>query len=123
MGNRIKGTFPFSAGGADYVMQFTANGMCALEDVTGTSATAFLKDLEEAGDNLSFKSARLLFWAGLQEHHEGISQNEAGKIITDLGGLVPALELAGKAVQASLPTGSPDKGAAGGAAGNGQATP
>ncbi|MBY6163968.1 hypothetical protein KUV73_24005 [Mameliella alba] len=117
MANRIRGVFPFEAGGESYVMQYTANGMCALEDTTGQTATAFLQGLDAAGENLSFRDARLLFWAGLQEHHEGLTLHQAGKIMTALGGIVPAMEMTAQAVQASMPEAK----TADGAAGNGKA--
>jgi len=113
MGNQIKGKFSFKAKGETFALQYTANAMCELEDATGKSATAFLQRLENtAKEDLSFSDVRLLFWAGLQEHHAGLTVKDAGDLITGLGGIVAALELVGKAVAASMPA-APKAGAGG----------
>ena len=109
MTNKVRGKVDFEVDGTSYSLHFTANGMCELEDAAGCNAMAFLKRLESsAADNLSFGDVRLLFWAGLQEHHPEMSVRDAGALITEMGGIATALDLTGQAVADSMP--KPDKG-------------
>jgi hypothetical protein len=111
MTNRIRGKVDFDVDGASYSLHFTANGMCELEAAAGCSAMAFLKRLEaSAGDDLSFGDVRLLFWAGLQEHHPDMTVRDAGALMTDMGGIATAMELTGRAVADSMP--KPNEGGA-----------
>ncbi|WP_136441634.1 GTA-gp10 family protein [Pacificoceanicola onchidii] len=104
MSNPIRGKIDFDVDGETYSLQYTANGMCELEDAVGCTAMAFLNKLESAGEaNLSFKDIRLLFWAGLQEHHPNMSVREAGALMTKAGGIAAAMEMTGKAVADSMP--------------------
>ncbi|QBF32144.1 GTA-gp10 family protein [Thalassococcus sp. S3] len=104
MSNKVKGKIDFDVDGETYTLQFTANGFCELEAESGLTPGQFLKRLEDRGDeDLSFKDVRLLFWAGLQEHHEDLTQRDAGRLITDIGGIVVALEKLGEAVNLSMP--------------------
>lgn len=109
MSNLVTGKIDFEAGGARYALHFTANGMCELEAAAGCTTMAFLRRLDgSAAADLSFTDVRLLFWAGLQEHHPELDVRAAGKVMTALGGLDKAMELVGRAVSASLP--GPDGG-------------
>jgi Phage tail tube protein, GTA-gp10 len=109
MSNTVRGKIDFEVGGSSYSLHFTANGMCELEDAAGCSAMAFLKRLEaSAADDLSFGDVRLLFWAGLQEHHPELTVRDAGALMTSVGGIGGAMELAGRAVAESMP--KPDDG-------------
>lgn len=103
MSNVIKGKFDFEVEGETYHLQFSVNGMCALESAAGCGAQAFLKRLEQASkdENLSFGDVRLLFCAGLQEHHEGLTAVQAGRLITQMGGIGPAMDLVGRSLAAA----------------------
>ncbi|HCO90501.1 MAG TPA: hypothetical protein DIT40_05965 [Alphaproteobacteria bacterium] len=103
MGNQIKGRVDFECGAVTYSLQFTANGLCELESEAGCSAIVFLKKLDAAGEDLNFSDIRLLFWAGLQEHHPDLTLRDAGRVITDLGGLEPAMTLVEQAVTLAFP--------------------
>ncbi|MFW2541533.1 GTA-gp10 family protein [Primorskyibacter sp. 2E107] len=103
MSNRIRGRHDFEADGKTWSLHFTANGMCELEDAVGCGVLAFLKRIEAAGEDISFRDVRLLFWAGLQEHHPDIDLRGAGALITALGGIAQAMELTGQAVADSMP--------------------
>jgi len=109
MTNKVRGKIDFEVDGTSYSLHFTANGMCELEEAAGCNAMAFLKRLEaSAAENLSFGDVRLLFWAGLQEHHPEMSVRDAGALMTAMGGIAKAMELTGQAVADSMP--KPDEG-------------
>lgn len=117
MGNAVKGIVDITVGEKTYKLQYSANGMCELESVAGCSAMKFLKTLQDnAKEDLSFGDVRLLFWAGLQEHHPQMTVRDAGKLITDMGGIAFAMQKAGEAVGLSMP----DPQAAEGGAGKGK---
>ncbi len=117
MTNIIKGKFDFVAAGKTYSLQFTANGMCELEAAANCSTMAFLKRMEANAENdLSFIDVRLLFWAGLQEHHPELTVKDAGRIVQDMGGLAEAMTLAGQAVQSGMPQDESGGNASGGKA-------
>ena len=112
MSNKVKGKLDFEVDGTSYALHFTANGMCELEDAAGCNAMAFLSRMEvQAAGDLSFGDVRLLFWAGLQEHHPDMTVRDAGALMTELGGIAKAMELTGQAVADSMP--KPDDGGKG----------
>jgi hypothetical protein len=118
MGNKVRGQTDFEVGDSTYSLHFTANGMCELEAAAGCSTMAFLKRLDEAAasSDLSIGDVRLLFWAGLKEHHPEITVQQAGSLMQELGGIDKAMALAGEAVAASMPKSEED-----GSAGKGKA--
>ncbi|WP_299933352.1 GTA-gp10 family protein [uncultured Pelagimonas sp.] len=120
MGNKVMGQFDLPAGDKTYKIEFTPNGWCELEDVVGCGTMEFLKRLEEAEEKLNFRDVRLLMWAGLIEHHDGITLKDAGRVIKDAGGLEVVFQKLGEAVKASMPQGK-DSGGDGGS-GNAEGT-
>lgn len=109
MTNKIRGKVDFEVGGKVWSLHYTTNGMCELESAAGCGAMQFLQRLETtSAQSLSFGDVRLLFWAGLQEHHPEVTVRDAGALITDLGGIGQAMDLTGQAVADSLP--EPDSG-------------
>lgn len=105
MANAVKGQKSFEVDGQTYLIEFTPNGFCELEDKTGKATMAFLVDLGEAAEGaaLRFRDVRLLFWAGLQEHHPDLSEREAGRLMRALGGLVDAMSVIQDAIALSMP--------------------
>ena len=102
MANRERGTVTIAAGGKDYLLQFTTNAMCELEDATGKSITAVVAELSDEANPPGMKLLRTLLWAGLTEHQAGIDIKDAGAICDDigmdkLGGVI------GDALQAAFP--------------------
>ncbi|WP_407496849.1 hypothetical protein [Pseudooceanicola sp. MF1-13] len=112
MANATKGQKAVEAGGQTYIIEFSANGFCELEDATGKSTMQFLTDLDAQAqaEDVRFKDVRLLFWAGLQEHHEGLSQRDAGRIMKEVGGFEKAMTLIQDAVTLALPQAPDDTG-------------
>ena len=107
MANKLRGEVPFQVEGQDYTLSFGINSLCALEDKLGKTVTEIGALF---GSNMGIRELRAVFWAGLQDHHEGTSEQQAGKLMTALGA-ARAGEVIGEAFVAAFPE------AAGGKAG------
>lgn len=87
----MRGEVRFSAGGADHVLRYTTNRICAMEAGTGRR----IQDMAGAvGDDASFSVSvlRTLLAYGLD-----VSESVAGDLMDDLG-----LDLAGQLVGRAL---------------------
>lgn len=105
MTENLKGEVRFTALGKDWKMHMTVNGLCALEEAVGVGFQDFLAGFGKSTETgkMRIGDIRRLFWAGLQEHHEDVDLQTAGRMITDLGGIEPAQELLAAAVAAAFP--------------------
>jgi hypothetical protein len=83
MGNRYRAEVTFSAGDVPYTLSYSWNAAASFEEASGKTLTAALDELSR--QELSAVSARALLWAGLREHHAGISLERAGRLIDELG--------------------------------------
>lgn len=103
---KIKGEVAFAANGADYVLLFSVNAICTLEERFDASVQAIVESLK---DGARLSTIRTLFWAGLSDYHP-MTELQAGELISQLpGGAVQAVALVGEAFDAAF--GSPAKGA------------
>lgn len=101
MANRQKGEVAFDACGKSYVLCFSANALCELEDVIGVGV-AKIGDLLSNPETLTLKNVRAVLWAGLTDHHSGIDLKVAGAIIDDVG-MFRAVELIAAGLSAAFP--------------------
>lgn len=103
------------AGGESYKLRFSTNAIIEFEEAYGDSVMAFGQKMnagvpDENGNvdpnapQIRFKELRLLVWAALQEHHEDISEKEAGAIIDKAGGMRAAFEVANGALADAMPS-------------------
>ena len=83
MANPIKGEVGFEADGEAYTLSFGINALCSLEDALGMSVQKVGAELQ--ADGLKLKTLRTVFWAGLQDRHEGVTEREAGDLMDGLG--------------------------------------
>lgn len=101
MANRVKGEVGFEVDGEDYVLLLDFNALCDLEDdLPGL--------MDGTAEIRSPKAIRRVFHAGLQAHHEGLTEREAGVLIQGLG-----LERAGQLVKESFAASFPEQGGKG----------
>lgn len=99
-------------GGEGWKLAFTTNGMCAYEEETKKPFTSVSEALSDASHGrLSVRALRTILWAGLQEHHEGTTMRDAGKVL-DASGMTAAGKAIGDAIRLAFPEEKP-------AAGNG----
>jgi len=82
MANPLKGEVGFEVEGQAYVLVLDFNALCTLEDALDLGIVEIVTQLqtEVRGGFL-----RALFWAGLQEHHSGLNEKAAGRLIGALG--------------------------------------
>lgn len=96
----MRGRISFEAGGESYVLHYSHNAICRLEEASGKSLGQLTRELEAMGENLSVRSVRLLFWGGLPE---GTTLDQAGEIMDGVG-LQGAGDLIAKGVAAAFPS-------------------
>lgn len=89
MANKSKGQISFDADGKTYILQFTINSLCELEDKALSTINRFA-------------STRAMMWAGLLKNHPSISLQEAGDLI-EITGLTKAGDLIGEAFKLAFP--------------------
>lgn len=76
----VDGGVAFDAGGKPYVMRFTANALCLLEDKTESKMIDIGAEIDFG---LSMTTLRAMFWAGCGEANMTLAQ--AGEMIDALG--------------------------------------
>lgn len=97
MANRFKGEVSFDCGDKPYIMRFSANALCELEDALGMGVNAVATQMSDPS-TMRLTMVRTVFWAGLRDHHPDVTLHQAGEIITDLS-LTKAMELVSKAFE------------------------
>jgi hypothetical protein len=97
--NPVKGEVPFEASGQTYTLLYDFNAICAVEEVFDLPITEIGKKM---ADGMRAGDLRKLIAAGLQQHHPGVSDLQAGEIIGAIGAQVAAEKLA-EAMQAAFP--------------------
>lgn len=102
MNNRQDGEVGFEADGKQYVMRYSIDAICRLEEVAGKGIVAISKELLDP-DKMKMSTVRMVFWAGLVEHHPGITLREAGDLIPKAGGMNGVKTMLTAAFGASFP--------------------
>lgn len=97
MGNPHRGEVTFKVADAEYVLKFSTNAICELEDRLDKSLNVIVANMERLA------TVRALLWAGLRAHHPDVTLPQAGEII-DRSGMAAATEAIGKALNAAFPT-------------------
>jgi len=64
--------------GKEYKIEFDINSGCDMEDKGGKSIGVIVND---ALNNLSLTSNRLLLWGGLRKHYPDLTLNDVGKLL------------------------------------------
>jgi tail tube GTA-gp10-like protein len=102
MANPVKGEVEFALGKKVYTLKFSTNAMCELETALGGNVVELAHSMSDPA-KMSIRTIRTVFWAGLRDHHEAVSEHEAGRLMDDLG-LVEASQLIAKAFSLAFPT-------------------
>ena len=82
MGNAIKGEVSFEAGGRTYVLVYSIDALCALEERLDISVTEIGQAM---GKTMRLGFLRALFWAGLRERQPEVTEKAAGELIPLIG--------------------------------------
>ena len=98
----VNGIATVDVEGQTYRLVFGINALVALEESLDLKIDQLAAALG-GQDGVSFKLLREVFWASLQEHHEGITKMEAGSLMTAIGGIDKSSALIMKAFKAAFP--------------------
>jgi hypothetical protein len=101
MGNIHRGDIEFTVDKKVYTLRYSINAMCDLEERLGQSVVE-VGTLMSDPAKLSMSVIRSIFWAGLRDHHEAITETEAGRIMSALG-IVEASQMIAKAFASAFP--------------------
>lgn len=101
MANQHKGEVAFKAGEESYTLSYSANAYCELEDALGMDVNGIIQ-MVGASATVKLSTLRIIFWKGLEDHHEGISFDEAKRILKKLNAADMGT-LMGKAIVLSMP--------------------
>jgi hypothetical protein len=101
MANPNRGSVALQVGDRAYTLSYSINALCELEDLLDQPVAAIVKAIQKP-DELRMHSVRALLWAGLQDHHEGLTVKEAGMIISEAG-VQAAVAKAGEAFRLAFP--------------------
>ena len=99
MSNSLFGKYDIRTDDKVWSLHFSINALCALEDEIGAGRAVDIQTL--IGESPSVSTLRTLFWAGLLEHHPGVSKEEAGRIMSTLG-LIRSTEIVTQALLAAF---------------------
>lgn len=81
--DNAKGETRFESGGKGYILKFTFNAFCDLEDAFDMSIQQILKKLEASSKkgDFSLRDMRTMMLYGLKHFHSEIDIKQAGQII------------------------------------------
>lgn len=96
--NPIKGEVAFEAGGQRYVLLLDFNVLIAIEQELGVKAPDLSDFIGKPMDPVTF---RTLFRVALNELQPDLTDHDAGRLITAVGGVQAALSLIAQALVAA----------------------
>lgn len=100
MANQERGELGFECGERRFVLKYSVNALCELEDALGMSIRQFASLFKEP-DSIRLKQVRAAMWSGLLEKQPGITQQQAGAIIEEIT-MMRAMDLVGQAMKAAF---------------------
>ena len=97
------GGVSFDAKGQSYTLRYSVDAICALEDACGGKGIVAISQVLQDATKISMTLMRKVMWAGLRDHHPSVDIKSAGDLIQAVGGLMPAVDIIGRAFQAAFP--------------------
>lgn len=99
--NVVRGHLGFEVGGKTYTFAFSTNALCAVEDHFNLTS---IDELDKViGAKPSLRQIRTLFRIGLTDADPNMTDDEAGKIMDEVGGLEPSAQLVMQALTNAFP--------------------
>jgi hypothetical protein len=99
--NPLKGETELKAGEETYILALSINELVRLEQLLDVGIIEIAEWFNDA-KRIRVGNMRAILWAALQRHHEGVTLEQAGDIISAVG-LGVIVDTLGTAVQASFP--------------------
>lgn len=100
--NPNKGEIELQAGDKSYVLRYSIDAICSIEERTGKN---FLRVVAEMNNSatMTVTMMREILHAGLAEHHPEVTLKEAGELLVAAGGVVGAMKKVNSAFEAAFP--------------------
>jgi hypothetical protein len=102
MANLQKGEVSLPAGEQTYILSYSVNAFCHLEEADGRTFGEIIQELMDP-KKVSIRQLRQFVHAGLLDHHPDLSLTDAGRIIMLAGGVNAVMEAVGRGLESSLP--------------------
>ena len=102
MANPHKGEVELKAGDKRYILRFSIDAICALEEATGKSFPVLAVEMSDPA-KFTVSLVRQILFAGLTTEHPDITLREAGEIILEAGGLIEVMGKVGEAFELAFP--------------------
>lgn len=102
MANPHKGEIELQAGDESYVLRYSIDAICTLEDQLDKGFPAIAAEMGNP-DKMRISSVRQVLLAGLRENHPQITLKQAGELIVSAGGAVVVLGKVAEAFAAAFP--------------------
>lgn len=84
MANPHKGEVGFEVDGKEWVLRYSANALCTLEDELDMGTAALVAELQKP-DGVRMATLRTVFWAGLQDRQQDVTREQAGELMSEIG--------------------------------------
>lgn len=101
MANPHRGQVALHAGDDTYTLSFSVNAICALEEALDMPVAKIGGMLDDP-DKMRMALMRTVVWAALQDHHDALSEKDAGLVIS-AAGIGPTMAKIGEAFQLAFP--------------------
>lgn len=102
MPNPHKGEVELKAGDATYVLRYSIDAICTLEDALDKGFPAIAEEMSVPA-NVRLSNLRQILLAGLREQQPDITLREAGELIVLAGGAITVLGKIAEAFTAAFP--------------------
>lgn len=102
MANPHKGEVELKAGDATYVLRYSIDAICSLEERMDKGFTAIAAEMSDP-DRMRVTTVREVLLAGLQENHPEVTLKQAGELILAAGGAIVVLGRVSEAFTAAFP--------------------
>ena len=103
MANPHKGEVELKAGETVYVLRFSVDSICEVEEKAGKGFPA-LADGMGTLETITVSGVRLLLWGALRESHPDMSVKGAGELIPAFGGLAAVIPALATAIERAFPS-------------------
>lgn len=101
MANPNRGSVALQVGDRAYTLSYSINALCELEELLDKPVASIIEAIQKPAE-LRMSSVRAIIWAGLQDHHQGLTVQEAGQIASEAG-MQAAMSKVGEAFRLAFP--------------------
>lgn len=102
MANPHKGEVELKAGDETYILRYSIDAICSLEDRLDKGFPVIAIEMSSAA-TMRLTVVREVLLAGLQEHHPDITLKQAGELIVTAGGAMVVMGKVNQAFAAAFP--------------------